>query len=57
LQEKINGYIATLLGMLEKTVKKYMGSVFDKLVLEGRNAATVRALEILSVSSTRSNAV
>jgi DNA-binding NarL/FixJ family response regulator len=47
-QGKSNGDIAILLGMAEKTVKKHMGSIFDKLGLEGRNAATVRALEILS---------
>jgi DNA-binding NarL/FixJ family response regulator len=47
-QGKSNGDIAILLGMAEKTVKKHMGSIFDKLGLEGRNAATVRALEVLS---------
>jgi DNA-binding NarL/FixJ family response regulator len=50
-QGKSNGDIAILLGMAEKTVKKHMGSIFDKLGLEGRNAATVRALEILSAPS------
>ena len=48
-QGKSNGDIGILLGMAEKTVKKHMGNIFDKLGLEGRNAATVRALEILSV--------
>jgi DNA-binding NarL/FixJ family response regulator len=48
-QGKSNGDIAILLGMAEKTVKKHMGSIFDKLGLEGRNAATVRALEVLSI--------
>ena len=47
-QGKSNGDIGILLGMAEKTVKKHMGNIFDKLGLEGRNAATVRALEILS---------
>jgi len=47
-QGKSNGDIALLLGMAEKTVKKHMGNIFDKLGLEGRNAATVRALEVLS---------
>jgi DNA-binding NarL/FixJ family response regulator len=56
-QGKSNGDIAILLGMAEKTVKKHMGSIFDKLGLEGRNAATVRALEVLSVSSARPNPV
>jgi DNA-binding NarL/FixJ family response regulator len=50
-QGKSNGDIAILLGMAEKTVKKHMGSIFDKLGLEGRNAATVRALEVLSAPS------
>ena len=48
-QGKSNGDIGILLGMAEKTVKKHMGSIFDKLGLEGRNAATVKALEVLSV--------
>jgi len=47
-QGKSNGDIAILLGMAEKTVKKHMSNIFEKLGLEGRNAATVRALEILS---------
>jgi DNA-binding NarL/FixJ family response regulator len=46
-QGKSNGDIAILLGMAEKTVKKHMGNIFTKLGLEGRNAATVRALEVL----------
>jgi len=47
-QGKSNGDIAILLGMAEKTVKKHMTNIFNKLGLEGRNAATVRALEVLS---------
>ena len=47
-QGKSNGDVAILLGMAEKTVKKHMGNIFEKLGLEGRNAATVRALEVLS---------
>jgi DNA-binding NarL/FixJ family response regulator len=47
-QGKSNGDIAILLGMAEKTLKKHMGNIFTKLGLEGRNAATVRALEVLS---------
>ena len=47
-QGKSNGDIAILLGMAEKTVKKHMGNIFDKLGVESRNAATVRALEVLS---------
>jgi DNA-binding NarL/FixJ family response regulator len=47
-QGKSNGDIAILLGMAEKTVKKHMGNIFTKLGIEGRNAATVQALEVLS---------
>ena len=47
-QGKSNGDIAMILNMAEKTVKKHMGHIFEKLGLEGRNAATVRALEVLS---------
>jgi DNA-binding NarL/FixJ family response regulator len=47
-QGKSNGDIAILLGMAEKTVKKHMGNIFNKLGIEGRNAATVQALEALS---------
>ena len=43
-----NGQIAERLTLAEKTVKKHMTNIFDKLGLEGRNAATVRALEVLS---------
>lgn len=47
-QGKSNGDIATILDMGEKTVKQHLGSVFQKIGVESRNAATVRALEILS---------
>ena len=47
-QGKSNGDIGVILGMAEKTVKKHMGNIFEKLGLEGRNAATVRALEVLN---------
>lgn len=50
-QGKSNGDIGILLGMAEKTVKKHMGNIFDKLGVEGRNAATVRALETLASNS------
>ncbi|MEI9863503.1 MAG: helix-turn-helix transcriptional regulator [Limisphaerales bacterium] len=43
-----NGDVAVILGMAEKTVKKHMGNIFDKLGIEGRNAATLRALEVLN---------
>ncbi len=47
-QGKSNADIAGILGMAEKTVKKHLGNVFEKLGIEGRNAATVLALEVLS---------
>jgi DNA-binding NarL/FixJ family response regulator len=50
-QGKSNGDIAILLGMAEKTVKKHMSNIFNKLGVEGRNAATIRALEALNSPS------
>ena len=47
-QGKSNADIGVILGMSEKTVKQHLGSVFQKLGVEGRNAATLRALEVLS---------
>ncbi len=47
-QGKSNGDIAILLGLSEATVKRHLSNLFPKLGVEGRNAATVRALEILS---------
>ncbi len=47
-QGKTNYEIAVILGMSEKTAKKHLGNIFEKLGLESRNAATVRALELLS---------
>lgn len=49
-QGKSNGDIAVILEMSEKTVKQHLGSVFQKLGVESRTAATVRALEVLSGS-------
>ena len=47
-QGKSNGDVAIILGMAEKTVKKHMSHIFEKLGVEGRNAATLRALECLA---------
>lgn len=47
-QGKSNGDVGILLNMAEKTVKKHMSNIFEKLGVESRNAATVRALEVLS---------
>lgn len=47
-QGKSNADVGIILGMAEKTVKQHAGSIFQKLGVESRNAATLRALEILS---------
>lgn len=47
-QGKSNGDIAMILGMSEKTVKQHLGSVFQKIGVEGRNAAALQAVEVLS---------
>ena len=50
-QGKTNGEIATILGNSESTVKKHVLEIFDKLGVETRTAASLRALEVLSSSS------
>ena len=47
-QGKANADVGSLLGMAEKTVKKHMGNIFDKLGVENRNSALLLALEKLS---------
>jgi DNA-binding NarL/FixJ family response regulator len=47
-QGKTNPDIATILGITESTVKKYVQEIFEKLGVETRGAATVRALEVLN---------
>jgi len=47
-QGKTNSDIATILGITESTVKKYVQEIFEKFGVETRGAATLRALEILS---------
>jgi DNA-binding NarL/FixJ family response regulator len=47
-QGKTNPDIATILGITESTVKKHVREIFEKLGVETRGAATVRALEVLS---------
>jgi len=49
-QGKSNGDVATILGMSEKTVKQHLGVVFQKLGVESRNAAALRALEVLTTT-------
>jgi len=50
-QGKTNPNIATILGISESTIKKHVQEVFDKLGVETRGAAAVRALEALSAKS------
>jgi DNA-binding NarL/FixJ family response regulator len=47
-QGKTNSDIAAILGITESTVKKYVQEMFEKLGVETRGAATVRALEALN---------
>ena len=47
-QGKTNSDIATILGITESTVKKHVQEIFEKLGIETRGAATVRALELLN---------
>ncbi len=51
-QGKSNAEISTILGTAENTVKKHLQNIFEKLGIESRNAATVRALEALGSPST-----
>src|SRR2546428_198612 len=50
-QGKTNSDIATILGITESTIKKHVQEVFEKLGVETRGAAAVRALEVLNSSS------
>ena len=50
-QGKTNADTATILGITESTVKKHVQEIFEKLGVETRGAATVRALEVLNSSS------
>src|ERR1041385_902365 len=47
-QGKSNSDIGTILGCAENTVKVHIARIFEKLGVENRNSATVRALEVLS---------
>ena len=50
-QGKTNADIAAILGITESTVKKHVQEIFEKLGVETRGAATLRALESLSSQS------
>ena len=52
-QGKTNVEIGTILGMSDLTVKQHLSHVFEKLGVEGRNPATLCALEVLSSPSGR----
>ena len=48
-QGKTNSDIARILGVTESTIKKHVQEMFDKLGVETRGAAAVRALELLNL--------
>jgi DNA-binding NarL/FixJ family response regulator len=54
-QGKTNAEIATILGVTESTIKKYVQEMFDKLGVETRGAASLRALEVLNGGTTCTN--
>ena len=47
-QGKTNSDIASILGITESTVKKHVQEMFEKLGVETRGAAALRAVEVLS---------
>ena len=47
-QGKTNPDIATILSITESTVKKHVQEIFEKLGVETRGAASLRALEVLN---------
>ena len=54
-QGKTNPDIATILGITESTVKKHVQEMFEKLGVETRGAATVRAMEALNSPASSGN--
>jgi DNA-binding NarL/FixJ family response regulator len=52
-QGKSNSEISTILGTSEGTIKKHLEHIFEKLGLESRNAAGMRAIELLSSPAVR----
>jgi len=52
-QGKSNSDIGTILGCAENTIKVHLARIFEKGGFENRNAATVRALELLSSPTIR----
>ena len=49
-QGRTNSDIGTILGISESTVKKHLLEIFEKLGVETRSAATLRAIETLAGS-------
>ena len=47
-QGKANGDIAQIINATESTVKKHLEHIFEKLGVENRGAASLRAIEALS---------
>jgi DNA-binding NarL/FixJ family response regulator len=47
-QGKSNPEISAILGAAENTIKKHLQHIFEKMGVDNRNAATVRALEALN---------
>jgi DNA-binding NarL/FixJ family response regulator len=47
-QGKTNSDIASIFGLSEGTVKKHLVHIFEKLGLESRSSAALRAIEVLS---------
>lgn len=54
-QGKTNADIARILGITESTVKKHVQEIFEKLGVETRGAATIRALEELNAPADSGN--
>ena len=52
-QGKTNADIATILTISESTVKKHLLEIFEKLGVETRSAATLRALEAIGSTAAR----
>ncbi len=52
-QGKANADIAGILGCAENTIKVHVAHIFGKLGFENRNAATLRAIEVLSAPENR----
>jgi DNA-binding NarL/FixJ family response regulator len=47
-QGKSNGDVASILGCAENTVKVHTARIFEKLGIENRNAASLKAIEALT---------